>query len=432
MVRKSDLVLKQKLALLFIFITGCFWRFWNFENRWVLGAEQAKNILISKSDILNPYYFLLNLFSYIPKVDGPWLGFCAMSCGSILMAFWIGKIVLNRLFGLCLSLVVAWSGILIFQSGDIVNNFVVWPFCLFSFLCVAKLYKSRKTYWAFILGLSIGLACLVSWQSFGLLIMLTVASLFFSKKRLDKMLVFLIAMLGFSIALIPQLVMDSGQNFSWFKSVVAAQTEGLGRNSLWFWPKLWGEIVFARPETGYVLVFFGLVTIGLYWKKNLITKVPIVVTTYLLSLVLMVIFYGDRFESNMLVFTYPFFIFFTAWIFYTFYSLILNREFLLWICICLIGFWTFQNKDIVKIKSGNEKIFVSKNKIDKNISGKVKFYQIGNSENLTIPLMYLYNFENRLSEDGTGVVSLVDGDEYVVFPWSKEVVEAVRVDKILY
>ncbi len=180
-----------------------------------------------------------------------------------------------------------------------------------------------------------------------------------------------------------------------------------------------GEMLFNNKEASWVMAAMVAVTVGIVIRKNgwswdrdwLVVPIGIILgiinpICWVVVCVLML-----------------------AFVAHVFISMAPNKELVLWIGIGAIGFWSFQNWDLVKSKNKNAVFAEAKAFIDKTYPGveeKITFYELDNSKASVLPLMYLYMQEGRLSQEGIPVIIFHDLRQIQIYLWRKGIEGYVR------
>lgn len=447
---------RTRVVLILILISGIVWRFWDFGNRWVLNQDQARDLLIARyawetkqlpllgsPSSAGPfnfgamYFVLIMLVEKIsPVVSGPWIIFTIISGLTILVAYWLGKVAINKTFGLFLAMSFAWSWSLISNAPEMLNTVAVLLPATVAYICAIKLTSKFNWKWALGLGLAVGLALNMHFQSLGLLPLILFAGIW-SKK--DFWRVWSLSSLGLTSTFLINIVFDFVNKGVWIKSVVEYYTVGVKKfyvpvRWLWevrdFWPQKFGEVLAGQTSLGYVLVVMLVVMLGVVWKKKIRLETSVwFMGAVFLGQVVMLRYYGGTRSREYFFWIYPMLLFVCSWTIYKFYSLLPKGKYLIVVLLVLLGLWGRENIRAVGQQSQVKIIYEVKEAIDKNVQGKVKFYKIGNSNMLTLPLMYLYDWEGRLDESGTGVVTAIGKNGYDVGPWDKNQLGAESISK---
>ncbi len=447
---------RTRIVLILILLSGIIWRFWDFGNRWVLNQDQARDLLIARYAWENGqlpllgspssagpfnfgamYFVLIMLVEKIsPIVAGPWIIFTIISSLTILVAYWLGKVAINKTFGLFLAMAFAWSWSLVYNAPDMLNTVAVLLPATVAYICAIKLVGKFSWKWAVWLGVSVGLALNMHFQSLGLLPLILLAGVW-AKRSFWK--VWILAGLGLVSTFAINIIFDILNMGIWIKSVVEYYTVGVKKfyvpvRWLWevrdFWPQKFGEVLVGQTSAGYVLMITLVVMLGVVWRKRRKIEPSVWFMGFVfLGQVIMLRYYGGTRSREYFFWIYPMLLFISSWAIYKFYSMMPPGKYQLVFLVVLLGLWGKVNVKAISQPSQVKIIYEIKQAIDKNVQGNVKFYKIGNSNMLTLPLMYLYDREGRLDESGTGVVTAIGKNGYDVGPWDKNQIGVESVSK---
>src|SRR3989339_485020 len=261
-----------------IILVAVVWRFWDYQNRWVLNQDQARDATIALYALRNskvpeigspssagpfnfgPWYFWLIMLSerIVPTVVGPWIGFTVLSVISVILYYLTGGWITGILAAISVGLVE--------NAPDMLNTVIVgWT------SAVALWALWRKKY--FLMGLFVGLSINSHFQSWGLL-SLIVAAVVLEKERLKTMWR---SGAGLATSFLPLLWFDVRHGLVWARSVVEYYTVGVKRFYVpvrWltevrdFWPQLFGSVTVGIKGFGYVWLVAGVVAIFLMIKNK--------------------------------------------------------------------------------------------------------------------------------------------------------------------
>lgn len=119
----------HRIILLVIILIGAFWRFWNFENRWMLLEGSARELVSYRYGASNNLIAIYNpvnwhkwaLGQMVRKdlpVYAPWLFLGLISLATVPAFYLVGKKIFGRKYGIFCALVVAFASQIIEMSVE--------------------------------------------------------------------------------------------------------------------------------------------------------------------------------------------------------------------------------------------------------------------------------------------------------------------------
>lgn len=414
---------KPTLLFVLIFTIGLFLRFYNYQNRWTLSQDQARDAIIGNLlslqnlfPLIGPpsslghisfgpfYYWLIILFEKSIPIPffGPWIGFTVLASSIIPIFFIIGKMLRGSYFGLLLALISSFSSGLIFHSVDMLNPMLVPFFTSLSMLFLAFLLKKQSVYFAFLLGLSVGLAVISHFQAFGLISFILIGS-FFTKNRFINIFS---GFLGIFTTFIPLIIFNYQNQNKLINNFFSLTTQTPLSNYInnpfkeifYFWPKLWGEALTFIPNLGFIILPAVVLILIFSLKKKLFLNVEIIfLTTLSIQAFLTFIYPGAKTPVYLLVF-YPFIFYFTGLALYRFYNIQKNLGIAALFGILIIC--SYSNINILKGYTQNPLILEIKNQIGERAARGIQIYQTPSSEMISLPLYYIYQESDQITDAG--------------------------------
>lgn len=430
----------KRIAVIGIILVATGWRFYGFGSRWVLNQDQARDAIIGLYAIRNgqipeigspssagPFNFgpwydftIMGWQKVLPTVAGPWIGFGILSVLIVVGMMKIGQMIEGKRLAMILGLITAFSVGQVENSGEMLNTVLVATTTTMALVAMVKMIKEKKIWWGVGLGLGAGWSINCHFQSWGLLSLMLTAALINNFDWRGKIKSGLAMGVGFLITFIPIIIFDIGNKGVWIQSVFEYYTVGVKKFYVpvrWlteirdFWPRLFGAVTVGVPEAGYVILGLGVVVgLMLIIKKKKIEKFWLALGASLLIQVLLMRFYrGVRSREYLIVFQ-GYIILITGWVI----NEIFNKQKL--VGVGLMGMMLLasgkNNWELMKRKSQVEEIVIIKQEIDKKAEDKkVIFYNYEQSDMASLPLMYLYYWENKIDEEGM-VVGVCDGQRY--------------------
>ena len=447
----QKLLMKQSLliSILTVLVFSFFWRFGNYNERWTLSQDQARDGIIGFHMVQNftlpligppssagmfsfgPYYYwLIALFTLIiPVVNGPWIGFTLLSILTVVVFYFIGDKLLCRLAGVIFALIAEFSAELIFHSTDMLNPIPLSLTSALVILFIILLIDHKKIFYSFLVGLFIGISINFHLQAIGLLIILPLISLINSFHTVQKVNVFLLSIVGLVVSFIPLIIFNGlNQNILftniWQFIFANNNSSGVENNLITdlfiFWPQFWGQVIAHNNWLGYIFIILFLIALVIATGKKLNKSLYILGLTLLFQFLFIYIYSGVRSPVYLIVFQ-SFFIFLSGWIIFQFQFIHKYLSLLLLIILLMItlpaNIKTFQNNN-----SQISIISSIKEKIDLEIFTDVKILSDQNSNMISLPLYYLYKKENKISESGIEIIvcenKLVKTEDGITEKWS--------------
>lgn len=324
------------VPLVFILLLASILRFYSYNSRWALAYDQAWFAIIGRYALMNfklpllgpfasggPFqtggeWFwivmlgtLLNPFSVI----SPWILITLLSIIQVILMYFIGKLILNKSFGLLVALLCAVSTSQVLQATNLTSQ-MTSSICASIFLLGAIYYfKNRKIKYLFISGLAVGLSSAIHLQG-ALLVIPLVLFIFFSGSFSPKKVA--VIFFGLLIPWVPVLIVDIQNNFYNTKNMLFyflhpqsnITYEALGRRWLTFTtvyiPTAWGRIVGGNIIFGYINIFLVAFSFSVMFfkKKERVEWVFLLLSTVLVFISLRYI--RTPLYENYITFIHPF------------------------------------------------------------------------------------------------------------------------------
>lgn len=400
-----------------------FWRFVDFDNRWVLNQDQARDAIIAlyanRSGLVpeigspssagpfnfGPWYdWIIMLWEKIlPTINGPWIGFGIMSVTSVVFYYLTG--------GWIAGLIAAMAYGPVINSPDMLNTVLVGFGVAMAWWAVKKYMESDTWKWGILVGFSVGMTINFHFQALGLLAIPLVVFII-NKFNLKKGLVM---GAGLIISFVPLITFDIQNKGVWIKSVIEYYTVGVNKFYVpvrWlteikdFWPHLFGSTTVGVENFGYVLVILGVIII--IRKKKIDKFWWIVGMVFLIQIFLMRNYKGVRSREYLIAFQ-GIIILISSWIVVGWYKL--NKYFGAIILGTVIILASVNNWQSIKKYPSQAKIILEiKEEIDAKIKGSITMEQYQQSDMVSMPLFYLYYRENRIGDGAK--ISLCDSNKY--------------------
>ena len=327
------------ISILIIIIFAIFLRFYNYENRWALAGDQARDAIIARESlhtltpaVLGPFssagnfttgpvwYWWLTLTTMIfpYSVLTPWIMLTATYIAFVYVMILIGKELGGKPLALILGILAAVSPAQIDQSRNLTNPSLVALFSVLALYFAIKYVKTGKNIFIFLFPFFISQSIQTHFQALNLLILIPIA-LIIKRPSIKSALLFII---GLIIPSIQYLLYDFTNQFYNIRGIVDYAQYGQYKVYIanrWltyagiFWPQTWATVIGVLPFTGYLsLVLVTIVTIYSVTKKKITKPIVLVLTSFLLMFIALRYYRGERF-GGYYIFLHPFILTLTAW-----------------------------------------------------------------------------------------------------------------------
>lgn len=425
---------KSLLIFLLILVFAFFWRFINFENRWTLSQDQARDAIIGEFilekgiiPLIGPpssvgtfsfgpyYYYLIAIFNLLlPGVNGLWIGFSLFSIGSVIIFYLIGKSLGSERLAIILGIISAFSSAAVFHSVDLLNPMLVLFFSTLTIFLFIRLVETKNNWYGLLLGLSIGFSVNFHIQSLMLLIFFIAIFLIKNINLKAKSLIFLLGIFGSFLTFIPLFIFNlqsKGQVFKNIFSYLVSSPDSTGSNIfiifvkdlLIVWPKLVGETITFIPNLGYLILPILVISLIYFFtikKENTQESIKLITISLIIQVILLSLHAGARLPVYLLVF-HPFIIFLTGFVIWRWWEV--KKQVGILFFVILIAICTYSNINIIKGLTQKPLIYEIKNQIDIKEGREIDLYSIEESNMISLPLFYLYLYEKRIKEDGAKI-----------------------------
>lgn len=438
--------LKKNIFLILILLLATILRFYDYQNRFVLNQDQARDVSIALFSIRNgqiplvgspssagPFNFgalydwLVILVTVLfPFTSGPWVAFTLLSIFCVLLFYKIGKNLGNEQLGLIMALIACVSPLLVDNSSDMLNTVAVLFAVILNFYFISLFLKQPKNIYLYFIGFSVGLANNFHFQSLGFGSIL-ISFLLFNFKNLKQLFIntILIA-IGFMTSFLPNLIFDILNNFSWTKSVLAYYLGG-GVDKFYypvrwltdlrdFWPQLWGNTITGFPLFGYILISIYIIAFLKSTKKTAINKFNMILVLSLLTQIILMRYYKGVRSKEYLITFYAYFVFFTSFsLNYFSKSKVINI-----ISITIITTFSLLScYRVIQQKSQAQEILSLYRQINQT---KISFYSLNGSNQVNLPIFYLYYQQNNIDTENGYKIATCRPNQETICPDSKFII----------
>lgn len=329
------------VCIILVILLAIFLRFYNYENRWGLAYDQARDVIVArealrtgKIPLIGPftsvgqfvygpqwYWILMLMVGVYPNlVITPWVIQTLFYVGVVLLMIIIGKEIEDRFLGLVVGLFTAISTAQITQATNLTSPAMVGVCSIISLYLFVKYVKDERLTYAFWMAFVVGTAINIHFQALGLLVFIPVAFVFDKKKSLKK---FLFLSLGAIIPFIPLIIFDLSNNFfeskNWIEYYLYGQYRVYVPNR-WltyvgtYWPVSWAKIIGGEKIIGYLPMFvLPLAVFIAIVRKKMTKSLTAIAVSFLLIFIILRYYRGERIDSY-LIFLQPFVLIVTGWL----------------------------------------------------------------------------------------------------------------------
>lgn len=431
-----------EISVLLILILAIFLRFYNYENRWGLAYDQARDALVArealrqhKIPVLGPFsqagsfvmgpiwYWLVALATsiYPTSILTPWIVLTISYVLVVYLMILIGKELDSKSLALILGIFTAVSTAQIAQSANLTNPSGIAILSASALYFAIKYVKTGRKLFIFLSSLFVSLAINVHLQAIGLLFLIP-SMVAIQRPNLKKILLLLT---GIVIPFIPLIVFDIAHNFYNARSMIDYILYGQYRiyvPNRWltyvgiFWPNAWAKVIGGWVVLGYLTIgFLTITTLYTLIKKKITKPFLTLIISFLLMLIMLRYFRGERFDGY-LVFLHPFVIALTGWMVLTLYK----RRMILGLLLIFLIIGGSIQKDIQEIKnSENFTAYVVKlwiNKIlEKYPHEKFAVYDLEYARrDKSLPLALFLDIDKRIDDRGLkiGITIATSGSQF--------------------
>ena len=328
-------------AIILIILLSIFLRFYNFQARWGIAGDDARDALIALEALkrgelpltgsfssAGPFvfggiFYWLIMASYFPLhyIWSPWFITALTGVFTVLVFLYIGKEIAGKSLAIMMGFFAATAPQLVARSLILGQHTFISTFAALTVLCLLLLWRTKKVIFAFLTGVSLGLAVNFHYQAINLLILIP-AVLFIPLKTKARILAFVLVSIGFLIPMLPLLYWDSFQEFANLRNIadyfLIAQYRIYVPNS-WrlfvfeYLPSYWSIVIGTSNFLAVVNIILGftLFVYSLVWRQ-ISGKVAFFGMIFLALLFLNRYYRGERSESYLL-YLIPFILILTAW-----------------------------------------------------------------------------------------------------------------------
>lgn len=341
--------MKRALPLfLIIFAAAVFLRFFNFTNRITVGLDSARDAFVSLYGAqtiqlpitgpfisiapvtTGPWYWIQLIFArfIMPTPYAPWILLAIYSTFLIIIIYFIGLQVEGKRLGLILAFLATFSANQIGTAVQLTNPSVIGFYTSIYVLLFILLVKGNKKNLklGLLIGIVLGLTINTHYQAAGL-VSLLVFLLFFGKKYLKTLLA---AGAGIGLTFLPLLCFEL--NNHWYNTRHMLQYILVDQYNIWtpmrwltyisdYWPNFLSYVLGGSITFGRIVLF--LLSIGylfLLWKGKLPKILLLLAFSFLIEVVIIRYYRGERF-FGYLQFFHPYLFIFIGYLINKIFSL---------------------------------------------------------------------------------------------------------------
>ncbi len=326
-----------RFLLFIILLAALVLRFFQFTDRYGMMADTSRDAIVafesarqlqlpltgSFSSIgpitFGPWYYWIITFStfIIPSVWAPWITITMASWAMVFIMYKIGDLLENKNFGLLLAFISAFSPAQVSASSSLTQHSLLGFMSSLILYLFIKIIKEKKIDWfSGVWGFIIGVAINTHFQAVGLLTLPFLYLLFSNKRRF-----ILPFMAGLFFSMIPILTFEL--NNHWFNTRHIIDYIFIGQYRVWtsnrwltfagkFIPDFWSYTV----GTPYIISFIIMLTSGIllalrFWQKRLSRPLIIISLSFLIQIVMLRYYRGEKF-FGYLQFFHPYIFIYTG------------------------------------------------------------------------------------------------------------------------
>jgi len=331
-----------KFWFIIIILVSAVIRFYNFPVRWGLGGDDGRDAMIALEAIrrmelplMGPfssagpfvfggiyYWFIMATYLVLPfMINAPWIFLEIISVLTVGLLMYLGRIIKGDRFSLIIGVLTLLSPQLVIRSLSLGPHTFIATFTALILIFYVLLWQKKKLLFAFLVGIFIGLGVSFHYQAVNLLIFIPAVFLVIPLSIKNRIMAFILMLMGFLIPSLPLLYWDLFQNLANTNNILdylfIAQYRLYVPNS-WklfvfeYVPIYWGFVIGNFKIVG-LLLFSSSFLVFLYaaFKKK-ISAVFIFFGVIFMALLFVNRFYkGERSEGYLLYFL-PFVFLFTA------------------------------------------------------------------------------------------------------------------------
>lgn len=423
-----------KILVILILFFSVVLRFYNFPDRWGLGGDDGRDAMIGLEAIkrhelplMGPfssagpfvfggifYWFIALSYLVLPfLIYAPYLFIGILSVIIVATLIYMGKLLIDEKFSLIIGVLAAVSPQLIIRSLALgPHTFIAFlaPFAIVNYLL---LWQRKKLIFAFLMGISLGLALSMHYQAINLLIFLPAVFFVSTLSFKERLKAFALVLFGFIIPSLPLLYWDMHQNFANINNILdyllIAQYRLYVPNS-WslflfkYIPSYWSFVVGNFSQVGLVL-FISSTLLFLYsvFKRTINKQFLVLGIIFFILLGVNKFYKGERSEGYLL-YLLPFVLIFSSFLIYKLFGFKQKAVRLIsgLLVILIIGFNFFPILQSLNYKTSVKEFYEVSNYLSKKYPN-TKFSIYDYKYNLytsSMPLSLIMGFQGKIDANG--------------------------------
>lgn len=342
------------IAIYLILILAIFLRTYNLPARIGMGSDSTRDVIIAQEAlrrheipligsfssagpfVFGPLYFWFNMFALtiMPfSFKSPWILMNIVGVLTVVVGMITGYRVGGRRLSLVVGLIVCCCPQFVSRSTGLSQHSLVGITTALLVLFFVLFYQTRKIRYAFLMGISIGIALSMHYQALNLLIFLPTLFLIPKVNLKTKFLAAIMMSFGVIIPSIPLMYWDSMQEFANIRNVMDYMLLGQYRlyvaNS-WriylgpggFLPDYWSNVVGGnKPVTYFVMGITAFTLIYMTLKRKIQGEIFFLGIILTILLVIIRYYNGVRFDGYM-IYVAPLMFLICGWAFVAFYDIV--------------------------------------------------------------------------------------------------------------
>lgn len=328
------------ISVAIILLIATVLRFSNYEERWGLAYDQARDVLVAREAlktsslpligpfasagqfVYGPQWFwvLMYMVSVYPyAVMTPWIIQTFLYVGIVWLMILIGKEIEGKRLGLIIGVLTAISTAQLGQSTNLTSPSMVGIVSVASLYFFVKYIKSGSKTYAFWMSFLIATSFNIHFQAMGLFLLIPIAFVLDSSRSLKKISYLF---LGVFIPFIPLIFFDVTNKFfesrNWIEYLTYGQYQIFIPNR-WltyagtYWPNAWSRIIGGEGYVGYgIIVLLIVFVVYAFFSKKLTKNILAILLSFFFIFLMLRYYRGERFDSY-LVFLHPLVLILTGW-----------------------------------------------------------------------------------------------------------------------
>jgi len=420
-----------KILILLIIIFAAFLRFYNYDNRFGIAADQARDVLIVRqalrdhtlplvgpfsaagSFVFGPYwywFFVIPVALFPHYLLAPWIFQSILYVLIIPITYLAGKKIINYKFGLLLAFFTAISAKEITLSTNLIISALVGFFAFVIFYFFIKFLKEKKSVDIYIISFLISLSINTHFEAVPLIFLIPMALVYSKQKAKD--IVF--SIIFFIIPFAPLFIFNLNSNFYESSNILNLHNQAPNGRTIvqvlkpWFdfgftfIPRVWRDVLGSNAIIANLFIILSiLLNLIMLIKRKMPKEILGIFFSFVLMLAFLLLYKGRLFE-NFLSFIFPFILFISAW---TCFILFKKNKFAGTFVIIIISLFTLiSNFSQINNAVNNTSTITNyfKNALIKNYPNtKFSLYNYNNiNTDIAYSLSLYLDMEGKISDQG--------------------------------